>query len=122
MKYTNADTLELFLPEGTLEWFDVVSSKRNGKEIRIVLEEKNIPPVSPDHEGLTITSKGLKPITVEDFPARGRRVTLVYRRRYWQVEGKKEYLKRDMNICAPGTKLEKEFAAFLKETSPDRNY
>jgi len=40
---------------------------------------------------------------------------LTFRRRYWQVDGRKGYLKRDIKLCFPGTQLEKEFARFLKE-------
>jgi hypothetical protein len=36
-------------------------------------------------------------------------------RRSWEIEGTNCLLKRDIQICFPGTKLEKEFASFLKE-------
>jgi len=107
--------LELFLPEGTLEWFDLVKGERDKEEIRVTLEEKNLPPVPPRHEGKRILSKGFCDITITDFPIRGRRSAFTFRRRRWQVEGEKEMLKRDITLAFPGTQLEKEFAAFLKE-------
>ena len=42
----NTDLLEVFLPEGILEWFEVKEIKR-GKVIRITFEEKNIVPKIP---------------------------------------------------------------------------
>jgi len=107
--------LELFLPDGTLEWFDVVEGCRQGKDIKVVLEEKNIPPISVNHQGKKIISKGFYDITITDFPIRGRRTLLTFRRRRWQVEGEINLLKRNIKLVAEGTQLEKEFANFLKE-------
>jgi hypothetical protein len=107
--------LELFLPEGTLEWFDLVKGERDTEKVRITLEEKNIPPVPSQHKGKQILSKGFFDITITDFPIRGRRGVYTFRRRRWQVEGEKKILKRDIKLTFPGTQLEQEFAAFLKE-------
>lgn len=109
--------VEFVLPTGTLEWFDVTSSTMNEGELHVVLEEKNNPPLTPKLQDMKIESKGFKEITVTDFPIRGRRATLTFRRRYWQVEGQKELLKRDIKLCAPKTQLSTEFADFLKDTS-----
>lgn len=108
-------SLSLFLPEGVLEYFDIVCSDKTDTTISIVLEEKNIPPLEDRHRDISVLSKGFTDITVEDFPARGRRVSLTFRRRRWQVGD--ELLKREILLVSPGTKLEKEFAAFLKEGS-----
>jgi len=107
--------LKLFLPQGTTEWFDMVSGQSTDSEVKIVLEEKNLPPFLPKHEDKKIISKGFFDITITDFPIRGKRALLTFRRRRWQVEGEKEYLKRDIKLTFPGTQLEKEFADFLKE-------
>jgi len=110
------EILSYFLPEGTLEYFECKRVTRDKKEIRIVLEEKNNPPaVSSELRGRNIQSKGLWNISVNDFPIRGRKVTLLFRRRTWRVEGEKKLLKRDIPLTAPGTQLEQEFANFLKE-------
>lgn len=105
--------LSFFLPEKTLQFFDVVSGGKTDTSIQITLEEKNDPPLRPDHAGKQVLSKGFKDITINDFPARGRRVSLTFRRRRWQVDD--EFLKREIHLTIPGTQLEKEFADFLKE-------
>jgi len=42
-------------------------------------------------------------------------VILLLRRRIWKIEGVKKLFKNDLLLIMQGTKLEKEFAAFLKE-------
>ncbi|MDO8659432.1 MAG: transposase [Candidatus Parcubacteria bacterium] len=107
--------LELILPEGIFEWFEIIGSSKEEKDLKIILEEKNIPPITDEHKDKKITSKGFTEITITDFPIRGRRTLITFRRRYWQVEGQKELLKRAIKIGFPGTQLEKEFAIFLKD-------
>jgi len=115
---TDYDVLCFFLPENTLDYFRITKGRKNDAEIQIVLEEKNEPPpLPPELRGRRIQSKGLWNITVNDFPIRGRRVTLLFRRRVWKVEGQKELLKRDIPLTAEGTQLEQEFAHFLKAGS-----
>jgi len=111
--------VEYILPAGTLEWFEVTDSSMDTDELCIVITEKNNPPITPEIKNKLIKSKGFKNITITDFPIRGRKASLTFRRRYWQVEGEKKLLKRDINLCAPGTQLEKEFASFLKDASRD---
>lgn len=107
--------LELILPEGVFAWFDVTDSSKTNDVLSVTLTEKNLPPLALEDLTKKVESKGFKDITVTDFPIRGRRVLLTFRRRYWQVEGKNELLKRALTICADGTQLEKEFASFLKD-------
>lgn len=109
--------LELILPEGALEYFDVLEGRMDENNFYIILEEKNNPPVAEENKNKKIISKGFKDITITDFPIRGRRTLLTFKRRYWQIEGQKEYLKRDIKLSFPGTQLAKEFADFLKEKS-----
>jgi len=78
-----------------------------------------VPPLRPRHEGKSVSSKGFFDITITDFPIRGKRVSLMFRRRRWKVEGENELLKRDIRLCAPGTQLQTEFADFLKGASRD---
>lgn len=105
--------LSCFLPENTLRYFDIISGRKTDTHMFIMLEEKNDPPLEQRHAGLPVRSKGFYDITITDFPARGRRVDLTFRRRRWQVGD--ELLSRDIPIAAEGTRLEKEFALFLKE-------
>jgi len=113
MKKTEEEILSFFLPERTLEYFEIISGQKTSTSIKIILEEKNEPPLEKRHEGLSVESKGFWDITISDFPARGRTVDLAFRRRRWQVGD--ELLKRRIDLCAPGTQLEKEFGDFLKE-------
>lgn len=113
----DSSILELFLPNGTMEWFNIVSGQGTDTEVNIILEEKNMPPLQDEHKNKKVTSKGFFEITITDFPIRGRKASLTFRRRRWKVEGQQELLKRDIKLCAPGTQLETEFANFLKEQS-----
>jgi len=108
--------VSLILPKDTLKWFHVGNSKLTDEEFSITLEEKNLPPISIEElNNKKIISKGFKNITITDFPIRGRRTLLTFRRRYWQIQGEKKLLKRDIKLSFPGTQLEQEFADFLKE-------
>lgn len=108
------------LPSGTIEWFDITDTQGTQTELSVVLTEKNNPPLTPELQNRRVESKGFKDIIITDFPVRGRRLTLTFRRRYWQVEGMSPYLKRDISLCAPGTSLSVEFADFLKGASTDK--
>ena len=107
--------MELFLPKDTLKWFNLIDAKKLNKEINIIFEEKNNPPVPDQVTKEKIISKGFTDITITDFPIRGKKGKLIFRRRYWQVEGHSELLKNDIKLTADGTMLEQEFASFLKK-------
>jgi len=109
------EVFELIFPQGVFEWFELAQGCRDGGETHITLVEKDIPPLAPAHAGKKILARKFRDITVTDFPLRGRRTLLTFRRRYWQVAGERQYLKRDMKLCFPGTQLEKAFADFLKD-------
>ena len=106
--------LAFFLPEGTLEYFELVRGTKTAQAIHLVLEEKNSPPLTDEQQGKRVWSKGFQEITITDFPARGRPVSLTFRRRRWQVAGEPALLKRDIALTAPGTQLATECAAFLQ--------
>lgn len=111
-----ADTLKFFLPEGVLGCFDVKNAGKGKEGVEITFEEKNIVPEIPkEHRGKGLSSKGFKEIVVNDFPIRGKKAKLVFLRRVWKIEGVDRLLKRKIEICAQNTKLEKEFASFLKD-------
>lgn len=112
---------ELFLPEGILEYFDYEGYTKENKvenayvEVTIILVEKNtVPKLPSEYRDRKIRQKGFKEIRVDDFPVRGKKVKLLLRRRVWQIEGVEELYKKEIVTTYPGTKLEKEFAAFLK--------
>lgn len=110
------ELLEVFLPKGILDWFEIRKIDNSGERIRITFEEKNVVPGIPEsYRGKKITSKGFKRILIDDFPIRGKKAELIFMRRLWQIEGEKELLKRDIKLVIPGTTLSPDFGAFLKE-------
>ena len=116
MKLTKEhQALSCFLPKDTLKYFDVVSSQMDDEILHLTLKEKNEPPLEERHRGMLVEQLDFQDITVTDFPARGRKTLLTFQRRRWRVGS--EILKRIINLCAPGTRLEKEFGLFLKADS-----
>lgn len=110
------EIVDLIFPQGTSDWFELKEGRSDGENVYIVLEEKDIPPLSDAQKEKKILARKFHDITITDFPLRGKRTLLTMRRRYWKIEGEETYLKRDMNLTFPGTQLEIEFANFLKET------
>lgn len=104
------------LPEGLEEFFKVEAFEKTNDKFRIVLSEENkIPTDLPkEYRGKKVINTITSDIIIDDFPIRGRKGEMVLKRRSWKFEGVDKMLKRDIKLCSPGTKLEKEFAAFLK--------
>lgn len=101
--------IELILPEGILEYFDVIRVEKEKDSYIIYLEEKNIPPSEEK-----LLSKGFyEPVTIQDFPLRGKACFLKVKRRRWEKENG-ETVSRDWDLVAQGTRMTKEFASFLK--------
>ena len=104
----------LLLPEGTLDYFDLVDVKESVNEVVIYLEEKNIVPEK--YTDQDIESKGFyAPVFVQDFPLRGMKVFLNIRRRRWLLNKHNEYISRNWRMVAEGTRMTQDFASFLKE-------
>lgn len=102
-----------FLPEGLLDYFDIVSHKIENEKVHFYLEEKNILP--DEYKSNKAKSKGFTPeITVEDFPLRGKSVLLHIKRRRWTLVKNGLIIKRDWAMVAKGTRITSEFASFLK--------
>ena len=77
--------------------------------------QNTVPKLPEQYKNRKIRQKGFKQITVNDFPVRGKKVQLLFRRRVWQIQGVKELYKKEIpKVIFPGTRLEKEFADFLK--------
>ena len=111
------DLLWAILPEGLKEFFDVKSFEKTVNKFRIVLVEKNIIPseISDEYRGKNVINTVLDDLIIDDFPIRGRKGEILLKRRSWKFEGVDRMLKRNIKLCANGTRLEKEFADFLKE-------
>jgi len=102
-----------FLPEGILEYFDVSGVRDLEGRIEVHLTEKNMHPV--EYQKDKLTSKGFfEPVTVQDFPIRGKASYLKIKRRRWLNETRGLVVYRNWDLVANGTRLTKEFAAFLK--------
>jgi hypothetical protein len=109
----NKELASYLLPEGILEYFDISNHKLTNDRIHFYLEEKNIPPVEYKME--LVHSKGFSPeVTIEDFPLRGKPVSLHVKRRGWTVVNTRVIVKRDWDLIAKGTRITNEFATFLK--------
>ncbi|HLB59281.1 MAG TPA: hypothetical protein VJL87_04270 [Bdellovibrionota bacterium] len=110
------------LPEGLEAYFDLESYEKTDNHFRITLIEKNrVPDELPKEcRNKPVINTILKPITLDCFPIKGRKGELILKRRCWQFKDVERMVKREINVCAPGTKLEKEFGDFLKEFGGDR--
>lgn len=115
------EALELIFPKGIFDWFELTDAEGDAENAYFTLTEKDIPPLTEENKDKKIIAKKFHDITVTDFPMRGRRTLLTFRRRYWKLEGQKEYLRRDLRLAFAGTTLEQEFALFLKENLGDRS-
>jgi hypothetical protein len=109
------EVFDLIFPQGTSDWFELKTCKSDQDNVYITLEEKDEPPLTEAMKNVKIIARKFHNITITDFPLRGKRTLLTFRRRYWKLEGQAEYLKRDMKLSFPGTQLESGFAHFLKE-------
>ena len=104
----------LLLPEGTLDYFDLVDVQESSIEVVIYLEEKNVVP--EQYSSLETESKGFyDPVVVHDFPLRGKKLFLNIRRRRWILKNSNEYISRNWRMVAEGTRMTQDFASFLKE-------
>lgn len=105
------------LPDGLEGLFDVEAFEKTETHFRVTLLERNIvpDPLPPEYRGKRIVNTVLKSKLIEYFPLKGRKTEITLKRRYWRFDGVPAMLTRTIEICAEGTHLEKEFAAFLKE-------
>lgn len=107
---------ELLLPTGLTDYFTVVEVEESDKIIILQLEEKNLTP-SEVGERIFISKGFYPPADIHDFPIRDKGCILRVRRRRWQDKQTGEPYMRDWDVIADGTRLTREFAAFLKELS-----
>jgi hypothetical protein len=115
MQSEDYNLVSLVLPSGILDFFSITKVAHTEEVLNIYLEEKNIKP--EEFKTCKLTSKGFfDEIKVQDFPIRGKDVYLFIRRRRWEdEEGSIVY--RNWEHVAKGTRMTKEFAAFLKVIS-----
>jgi len=121
----NVALLEMILPEGILNDFEVTGFEKGNsdkyiynKTLIIYLEEKKIIP-SQYKTHIYKASGFMEARLIEDYPIRNMTVTLSVKRRRWDVLVDEETIKvtRDLSILAQSTRMSDEYAAFLKEIS-----
>ncbi len=116
----NTALLELILPQGILDFFDIVDFKQGesghyvyDKTLTIFLEEKNIIP--EEYKSYRYKCSGfMEPRLIKDCPIRSMLVTLSVKRRRWDVEidGQMKKVSRDWNIAAQGTRIAQSMLLF----------
>jgi hypothetical protein len=110
------ELVELLLPEGVLTYFEVSKLEKESNQLRIFIEERDTIPEEYSKE--RYRSNGFLPEKkVKDFPIRDMFVTLHIKRRRWLLIETGKKVSRDWSMVAPGTRITKGFAAFLKELS-----
>lgn len=123
-KETDLSLLSLFLPEGLLSYFDIVGFDKAPiknslyvNRLTIFLEEKKEVPEA--YRNYRYKASGfMEPRLVDDYPIRDNLVSLNLKRRRWDVFVDDKWIKVNRSwgdFIAQGTRLSKEFAAFLKE-------
>lgn len=114
MSHLNERTLlKYLLPEGVLDYFELTKVDLIAEVFNIYLQEINNLPVEYSKDKLT--SKGFyEEIKIQDFPIRGKAAFLYVKRRRWTNETTGDIVHRNWEMVAKGTRLTKDFAAFLK--------
>ena len=121
----NESLLSLFLPDGLLDYFDIVDYQTNSthqelftKGLTIFLVEK---PIVPEEYGdaSAIANGFMEAREINDYPIRDMLVKLNIKRRRWEVviDGKKKKVSRDWDLVLEGTRMSEDYSAFLKEIS-----
>lgn len=109
--------IPLLLPAGLTDYFSLTTHQLDAakEEIHLYLEEKNEAPAISKGE---LLSKGFfEEASFQDFPIRGHRVFIHVKRRRWVDKASGKLVFRDWDLVAKGTRITKDFAAFLKEIS-----
>lgn len=108
--------IELILPNSIEEYFKLIRVDKSNDKIDIYLKELNNTP--EEFAANKLTSKGFfEEITIQDFPIRGFQVYLHITRRRWMNEDTGKVVFRNWDLVAQGTRITKDFAAFLKAFS-----
>lgn len=108
--------IELILPDSVEEYFELVNVTKSTESIHLYLKELNKTP--EEFSSNKLASKGFfEEVTIQDFPIRGLQVYLHITRRRWMNEDTGKVVFRDWDLVSKGTRITKDFAAFLKAFS-----
>ncbi|MBB3185916.1 ISAon1 family transposase N-terminal region protein [Microbacter margulisiae] len=114
LKSAEHQLLELILPEGILEYFEIKSVRNIGIGYAVYLEEK--PDIPSEYAGEPLRCHGFhQEQTIHDFPIRGKVFDLKIKCRRWLNANTNQVVSRNWELTAKGTRFTQEFAAFLKE-------
>ena len=107
--------LRLFLPSWLFDYFELEKFTQEELRIDVYLSEKKLSPLVRTG---TLISYGFTDYSiVQDFPVKGKAVYLHLRKRKWQDKDTGEIISKRFEINYEGTRLTKEFVAFLKESN-----
>jgi len=107
------ELLRTFLPAWLFDYFEVVQLEDRAESLHVHLDEKKIVP--KEFSTRRLISHGFDDaVTVQDFPIKGKAVYLHLRRRRWLDVNTNEIISQKFEITHQGTRLTKEFVAFLK--------
>lgn len=108
--------IDFVLPQGLKHYFELINHQSDEENLHLYLEEQNIIP--EEYTADKLESKGFfNEIILQDFPLRGRNVFLHIKRRRWFNHTTGTVVYRDWTLVAKGTRITKDFGAFLKEIS-----
>jgi len=111
---SSEDLLRLFLPSWLFDYFEIEKFTQDTDRIAVYLGEKKQVPCSSE----PLISHGFTDYSViQDFPIKGKAVYLHLRRRKWLNPSTGEIITRKFDIAHEGTRLTKDFVAFLKATN-----
>lgn len=110
----------MFLPSGLEELFDMVRFERTDHAYDIWLDEKKLRS-EEDRRNPNIVARGYTGyVTIQDYPLRGRPVYLHMRKNKWWDKSTNEIFSYNLELpVEEGTRLSKEFVAFLKDEGGD---
>ena len=107
--------LRLFLPSWLFDYFELEKFFQDSFRIDVYLGEKKHQPESTSG---SLISHGFTDYSIiQDFPIKGKAVYLHLRRRKWLNKDTGEITSKKFEIAYDGTRLTKEFVAFLKESN-----
>lgn len=110
--------LKMILPESICEYFELTSVKKDDQKEVMDLYLQEVATLPNEYVNARLTSKGFfDEVTIQDFPIRGYKVFLHIKRRRWLNEDTGKVVFRNWDVIAQGTRITKDFAAFLKEIS-----
>lgn len=110
--------LKLILPDSICEYFELTKLNKDDQREVMDLYLQEINSIPQEYLNNKLTSKGFfEEVTIQDFPLRGYKVFLHVKRRRWLNEDTGQVVFRNWDVIAKGTRITKDFAAFLKEIS-----